>query len=112
MNDQRQLSVASHFHSNELALMDSKSNSNSKNHKSSFNNHNEDDNNEEDEEEDDREYMELTVLEAKGLPKADVFGSSDPYVIVKWDTGDDVWSGDEGNHCHCHLYCNCRLYYH
>lgn len=88
MDSQRNLSVASHFHSNELSLIKSDKKKGRGNH-----NGQNDDNNDivdDDEEEDDgKEYMELTVLEAKGLPKADVFGSSDPYVIVKWSDDDD-----------------------
>ena len=35
------------------------------------------------------EEVEITLVGAKGLPKADVFGSSDPYVKVKWE-GEEV----------------------
>lgn len=96
----RQLSVASHFHANELSLIKTDTKNKKKNSEasnlfdvngSSSGGNAVDDN----EEEDENEYMELTILQAKDLPKADVFGSSDPYVVVKWENDDMENDWDE-----------------
>jgi hypothetical protein len=94
MNRERQVAVASHFHANELSLLKADTNgkknkkkSSSSEHKSSFGNV--DGNEGEEEDEDVHEYMEVTILQAQDLPKADVFGSSDPYVVMKWEQDED-----------------------